>query len=178
MRENTKEYYILLCDADRGDLEAVDDYEFGGFDLTLFWTGDVFEGLIPKEVKIRLGEGKPSDLLGNPMSWLIISKRLRAILEPICQAEVQFIPVTLWTRNKPNNRYLLANPIGCVDAIASKKRQPSIQTLQLNLSKIPIDRHLFRLKRLETTYIISPTLFEALKDKGLEGLAARRVIVS
>src|SRR5262249_41076769 len=172
-----KQYYLLMPDANRADLEAVDDYEMGDFDLTRFWEGIPYLGDIPKEVKIDLDTGKPCDLLGNPMSWLIVSHRLQRVIEKLSGDSVQFIPLIVWKAKKPVDRYVLANPLKVVDAINSKKKKDvNIQRMSLSLSRIPEDSHIFRLRHQENTIVISKELFELLYGKGYEGLAARPVI--
>jgi hypothetical protein len=149
----------------------------GDFDLTTFWSGDYFSGEIPDSIAIDLDKGNPSDLLGNPMSWLIMSIRLRNKIQALCGEYVQFIPLTMLRDNKPVNRYVLANPLGTVDAIVARKAKEEIpiQRLVLDASKIPSDRHLFRLQCQETTFIISQDMFDLLYHKGYHGLAARQV---
>lgn len=171
--EKPIEYYVLLYDDARDDLEAVDDYEMGDFDLTVFWSGTVFEGDIPDEIEVLLTEGTRSDLLGNPMSWLIISKKMQAILHPLCGETVQFVPLTVWKKKKPVKDYVIANPLGSIGARASKHE--TIQNMKLITSKISRHRHLFRLRGDTTTFVISAAVFEALRGKGLKGLAARKV---
>lgn len=45
----TREFFVLSY-GDRDDLEAVNDYEIGDFDLTVFWHGKKFDASIPTEV--------------------------------------------------------------------------------------------------------------------------------
>jgi hypothetical protein len=173
------EYYVLLFDVNRGDLEDVADHDMGSFDLMRFWTGDYFEGPIPTEVKIDLDEGLPNDMPGNPLGWLLISERLQKMMLPLCRDHVQFLPITCRKKGKAVNRYRLANPLGSVDAIIAKKKKADLvlERMVLATTTIPSDRHLFRLTHQETVYVISGTLFDQLHGKGLNGVAAFKLAV-
>lgn len=134
--QRMQHYYILLFDAHREALEVVDDCEMGDFDVRAFWTGREFTGSIPDQVRIEISEGMTSDLLGNPISWLIMSRRLREIVESVTFENVQFIPITVWRKHKAVKFYSVVNPIGSVDGIVqNKKRLPNIQNLKLTRRK-------------------------------------------
>jgi len=167
-------YYLFLKDANRNDLETVDDYEMGEFDLREFWKGKPFQGSISDSVKIVLDKGDPSDYLGNPISWLIVSSKFLKLAHPFLGEFVQVIPITLYKDGSEVRRYSLLNPIGCIDAIVTsgKKRDVILEDMRLKLSMIPPDRHFFRLCHQPTTIVISQALFDAIYRKGLNGIAA------
>ena len=85
-----REYYILSLDDSDGDEEVVSDYEMGDFDFTDLWTSQPLSGRFPSTVRLWVSKGKPTDCLGGPLSWLIVSTRLWALIEPLvgrhCQA--------------------------------------------------------------------------------------------
>ena len=111
MKEQRR-FYVLLHE-DRDDLQAVESYEFGDFDIRKLWSGQRFDGEIPSSFRICLGKGAHSDYPGNPLSLLLMSKRLLGMLQPFLDTNVQLIPITLYsTLGKPINDYLVANPIG------------------------------------------------------------------
>src|SRR5262245_1847099 len=117
-------YFILTKDAHRDDLEAVEDYEMDDADLMRLWTGDPFEGTIPASVKVYLtDDGSPTDSLGKAMSWLLFSPRFVRKIQPLTGTTVQFIPIRLHKKGKRVSRYVLANPLGAIDAICNKRKK-------------------------------------------------------
>jgi hypothetical protein len=176
-----KYFYVLMHD-DRDDLEVVDDYEMGNFDLTRLWHGESLVGGIPSEVRMTVSDGAPADYLGNPISWLLFSKRFSKLIEPYVVRHVQFIPITLFSvkTNRPIRRYVVANPLGCVDAIQQREGQGSvnIQDLALHADSIPKDMHLFRLSGQPTTIVFSQELFDVIAGKGIAGIAAMRILAT
>lgn len=88
----------LIWDSTRTDLLAVVDYDLGGFDDSAFWRGTPIENPSSlSEVKLYIDDDLPhSDVVGNPLSWQIVSGRFKthieSLVEPGC---VQFLPVAL-----------------------------------------------------------------------------------
>ena len=175
MKKEPRFYWLLH--ADRDDLQSVESYEFEGFDVRKLWSGERFDDEFPATVRICLGEGALSDFPGNPLSLLLMSKRLIAILQPFFDNYVQLIPITLYSAlGNPINDYLVANPIGCVDAIAGKKKATQTTSeIKLDRDKVPSDRHFFRLKHQPLKIIFSEQVFNAIHKKGLAGLACVEV---
>lgn len=174
---NECDYYLLTCDSGRNDLESVDDYEMGSFDLRKLWRGDRLNEAIPECVKIFLDEGAPADMLGNPFSWLLVSKRFFEVVTPLINEHVQSIPITVYKKMKPITTYVLANPLGTVDAIVAgtKTKDIPINQMIIDPKMVPRDRHMFRLATQPTLTVISSDLVAALGNKGLKGVAAYRL---
>jgi len=165
-------YYVLAHDASRDDLEAVSSYELHTFDLTVFWSGRRFNGSVPKDVRVWVTEGdRPSDFLGNPLSWPIVSERFWRLVQPLAENTCQVIDPPLYyeTSEEPVAGYRLLNVTRSVKA--SLSREVSIPTLQLEPKRVPRNVHLFRLAESRTVIIVSSALVELITQKGLEGVA-------
>lgn len=114
-------FYRLGHD-DRDDLEVVNDYEMGDFDLTTLWVGQPLTGQIPNCVRLALNdnpEDKASDYLGNPISWQIFSDRAAGAVRSLVEHDVQFFDPPIYdARGRRVHRYRLLNPtnvIACLD---------------------------------------------------------------
>src|SRR5437899_437358 len=100
--------FFLLTYDDREDLQAVSDYEIGEFDATFFWSGEPYPGIIPENVRLLVGEGDPSDFLGNPISWKIVSQRfLGHIARVVPEKDFEIFPAPLYNEKslKPMEGY-------------------------------------------------------------------------
>src|SRR5436305_8045284 len=114
-----REFFVLTYD-DRDDLQSVSDYEMGEFDLTLFWNGEPFNGPIPADVKLFIGEGEPSDYLANPVSWPIVSNRLLTILNKLLKNDFQSYPAPVYDERSRSVQGLhIINITKCVNCLAT-----------------------------------------------------------
>jgi hypothetical protein len=141
-----------------------------------FWNGDKQEEDLPP-VSIQLTEGDPTDCLGNPMSWFIVSRNCANMLTPLTESHVQMIslPVTLPNQKVAKDRYVIANPVGSIDAIYSpKKHKEKIRLVDLVIDTrlVPEGIHMFRLKFHETTIVVTSLVIQTIQDSDLRGFAA------
>ncbi|HYO55691.1 imm11 family protein [Archangium sp.] len=129
----------------------------------------------------RAGNIAP-DFLPNSLSYLMISPKVRTLLEKAEVGGVEYLPFVLQDiRGKIISRdYCVANPLGgvdCLDAERSKFEMSAMEPdqifalykLNLRIDKIPTDIKLFRLKQMLTTYIIRSDLLELLRTEGITG---------
>jgi len=169
------EYYILSHDSSRDDLEVVSDYEMDEFDLTAFWNGERFQGSIPSEVRLWVAKGKPSDYLGNPVSWPIVSDRLWSNIRGLVESQCQLFNPPLYYEGSetPVKGYSLMN-VTCTVAAAcldNSEADLSIGSLVLDNAKIPRDANLFRLAESTTVLIVSSRLVKRMSEIQLQGIA-------
>lgn len=167
------DFYIISCDDSREDVESVEEYELGGFDVTVFWTGEKFNGQIPTNVRLNLGQGESVDYVPNPLSWPIISDRLWACIEPIAANSCQLVPAPLFREgNRRVNGFQIMNVL-CTVAAAKRDSDGEmlLTDLRLELANIPVGVHLFRLAESKTVLIASSTLLNHVSRKGIKGLA-------
>lgn len=170
---NMPDYYILSYDDSRDDFESIEQYDVGDFDVTAFWTGERFDGQIPNNVRLNLGQGESVDYVPNPLSWPIISDRLWACIEPIAANTCQLVRAPLFREgNRRVNGYQIMNVLY---TIAAAKRDTDgeilLTDLRLELDSIPVGAHLFRLAESKTVLIVSSTFLNHVSRRGLKGLA-------
>ena len=174
-------YYVLSHDSSRDDLEVVSDYEMDDFDLTAFWGGEEFQGNIPSGVRLWVTKGEPSDYLGNPVSWPIVSDRLWSHICAMAERQCQLVGLPLYYEGTetPVEGFSLMNVTCSVAAVRSETPQPdlSISNLVLDKSQIPQDVHVFRLAESSTVLIVSSALVEEMSGKHLQGIALIEVKV-
>lgn len=168
-----REFYVLTASDKRSDadLEVVDTYDLGDFDVRTFWTGNQFAGNLPRSARVWVGNGKPSDYLANPMSWEIISDKLWSIFRQHSAKSVQVLSVPLY-RVRTEERvsgYKLLNPLLVLKALAPKTK-PNVQDLVLDVRRIPEETHIFRLAGSTTVTLVSDSIYRDMKGKGLKGV--------
>lgn len=126
---------------------------------------------------------KLTDAIPNTLHLLIISEKLKGVLEQKSGADIEFLPVHI--RNHKgciiDAPYFIANPLGtveCVDEARSKFRRSSIRPdqvfrfyrLALDAAKIPPDAKLFRLKEQNDLIIIRQDLADDILRAGCDGM--------
>lgn len=167
-------YYILINHS-RADLQVVDDYELGDFDYRLLFYNDPIESL-PEEVRLFVTPGTPADLLANPLSWTIVSKRCYQLMRPFLNDVPHEVhnPHTMSVEtNKALRNYRLLHLMITVDATIRKGREfVEVDQTIIDVDTIPTGVHMFRLSDRPSLVCISHALMEALKGKGLGGLLA------
>jgi hypothetical protein len=195
-----REMYYELTYSDKPDTQTVGDYEMGNidptlpwklkkykgktFDLTVFWKGKKFRGQIPDYVKLYIRKGDENlpapDLLPNPVSWCIFSRRMLDICWPLIKDDVQVFdaPIYLCDGTKIEG-YKLVNPIRMLDCL-DKELSEGIMEKDGNVSycgklyikEYNVGKHnIFRLSDWFPPVIISEELFQMLNGKGLIGVA-------
>ena len=167
-----REFFVLIHD-DRDDLAVVSDYEMGEFDLMSLWTGERMTSSIPADVRVWVENGEPTDYMGNPISWQIVSDRLWSIIQPLVGNDCQVLEAPLYDEKSrmPISGYVLLNPTRCVPAA---KKVASISDLHLDIAQIPGELNSFRLKESSTVVLVSDALVQAVSHKNLKGLAFLR----
>jgi hypothetical protein len=126
---------------------------------------------------------KLTDSIPNTLLLLIVSEKLKGVLEEKSGTEIEFLPVRI--RNQRGrlvpDPYFIANPLGtleCVDTERSKFRTSEIRpdqvarfyNLALDASKIPPDTRLFRLKEKSNLVIVREDLGKDILRAGCDGM--------
>lgn len=153
-------------------------YEMGGFDLMTFWKGERFEGSIPGDVRITMGDGGPPDFTLLPISWYIFSDRAAERIASRAGDAVQFFDAPLYngkTGVRINGHKVLnaTKKSKCLDMEKSKVRyiqftasNPapvlSVSHFAFDGSLIPPDLHVFRSAETTVTMFFSRQLMEDL----------------
>jgi hypothetical protein len=183
-------YHILTYD-DRDDLQTIGDYEMGDFDLTEFWQGQGFEGAIPAGVRLYVDEMEGllrSDILANPVSWLILSNQLWSLVSSLTKHDVQVFEAPVFRKSDGSHvsGYKLINPIRLIECLDMEKStilrrddgtiasviKPCIKARAVK------DHHMFRIKENRNRMIVSDELAKGLAGKDIRGVAFVRCLVS
>jgi len=124
-----------------------------------------------------------TDSIPNTLNLLIVSEKLKGVLEEKSGAEIEFLPVHL--RNHKGRLvaepYFIANPLGtveCVDRERSQFRTSSIRPdqvfrffrLAVDTAKIPPDARLFRLKEQTDLILVRQDLADEILRAGCNGM--------
>lgn len=154
--------------------QNVSDYDEGAFDLTVFWKGRPFSGSIPAYVKLYVCAGKHVDLLPNPLSWRIVSTRLKDMLNDVFDNSIQFFHAPLYYEEtfEPIDGFHVMNSIKCVDAF--DQVADVLAPMRIIPDKIPENLHIFRAMGQPNIYVVSDKFKRAANAWSLRGIRYTR----
>ncbi|QSQ23713.1 hypothetical protein JY651_01635 [Pyxidicoccus parkwayensis] len=162
------------------------DFLMHCMDSYLLHEGESVKSWFPTDSVFQLSDDygvKLTDSIPNTLHLLIVSEKLKGVLEEKSGAEIEFLPVHV--RNQKGRlipeRYFIANPLGtveCVDHAQSKFAASSIRPdqvfhfyrLALDRAKIPPDARLFRLKEKSNLVIVRQDLADDILLAGCDGM--------
>jgi hypothetical protein len=126
---------------------------------------------------------KMGDHIPNALGLLLVSERLKAVLEARADAEIEYIPIAVRDRNKrpSRKRYFIANVLGELDCMDRGRSDldvsdidpdvaDRIRTLVLDPAKIGVDVKLFRLKGAHHLFLVREDLCHEILDAGMTGI--------
>ncbi len=150
--------------------------------------GDIY----PSDVKFQMSKDKPgmlvSDYLDSALSYMMVTKRFKEVLEDEISSGIEYLPFTLL-----NHRGRVADPecyivnvLGTIDCLDWERtegepdpmhddRLQFIDKLFLLEGKIPENLKLFRLKAMPELMIIRKDLKDRLLAEGLTGMQFHRL---
>jgi hypothetical protein len=177
-----RKFHTIMMDPNRDDLLSIIDYETDKIDLLKFWTD---ERLNQKEVlEMRLivdtKDDEISDVVGNPLSLLILSEKLISIISGFTKDDVQFLKPNLMFDKNTIDRFKIMHTIKSIECLDMENSGISsygdsgisvIGHTAIFSSKVPEDTHIFRLKEDLNTIIVSDELAQSLVGKNINGLA-------
>lgn len=181
-------YHRLLLDSHRLNLSSVCDYEVGSFDFTRLWHGDRIRACELEEVTLFLDSKKIlPDIVGNPLSLLILSEKLVDLLELKDGAEVQVFRFPLFRQERGKKSTLdgfrLVNPIlrlDCLDqerSLIHRKASGEISSIEkfaFCAAAIPEGTKIFRPTVSDGDVFVFDRLALNTRGKGINGLAFQR----
>lgn len=148
--------------------------------------GEAAQGYFPDDARISLRDVNPgirlAGLLGNLRGFLIISREAKEIIQELCPDQnIEFFSFTLYNhKNKVHTRdYYFVNPIGGFDCVSEEESEIQyasdgyilvIEELVLSKTKLRNAPHLFRIDKDMSTYVISETLRDAWKNRGITNI--------
>ncbi|WNG57646.1 hypothetical protein F0U59_24960 [Archangium gephyra] len=153
----------------------------------MFFEGEGASARYPANVHLQMGRDYPGmkvpDLVPNTFNYVVVSERLKAVLEREAGVPLEFHPVSIVNHKdrKEPAPFFIANVLGkedCVDSAATDADESAmvpgtfsgIYRLALDPARIPPEARLFRLKQMPSVLVIRDDLREALDRVGLEGL--------
>jgi len=129
----------------------------------------------PEHARLDMDKSEPgirlADLIGNTQSYLILSKRVKEVIESMIPKDVEYLPVEIFNHKGrlASKDYFIVNPIGAVDCLHLKKSkiiydEPGsdeiidIDEFVLDKKKLKNVPHLFRIKEDPGEYVMSQAL--------------------
>ncbi len=171
--EEMRTFFLMAHDGRRKDLETVSDYDMGQFDLMALWSGRPVMDPLPESVRLFLADGLPSDYLGNPLTWKIVSAKYLSFIERHVRRDyMQVIPAPLFgvRDRKPRLGYSIVNPTVVIDALAEPFSE--VTDLAFKTALISNDVNMFRIAGHETLVCVSSEFMDDLvKGEKLKGLS-------
>ncbi|ATB51334.1 imm11 family protein [Corallococcus macrosporus] len=113
------------------------------------------------------------DLVENACGMLIVSKRVKEVLERTIMATVEYLPLTICNHKKrvASSDHFIVNPIGTVDCLNLKAsdivyhedKVVAVRDFVLDPAKLEHAPPLFRVQEDSYAYIMSEQILEALR---------------
>lgn len=152
----------------------------------LLTTGDRARDWFPDDVMFDLSDDygiRLADSIPNVLGFLIVSDKLKHILEDQSSTEIEFLPVGIRNQKKrPVDRpYYVANVLGtlaCVDIEQSdftmdaidKEHVDWFRRLVLDESRIGTNHNIFRLAELPGLILVREDLVDAVLEQDCTGI--------
>jgi hypothetical protein len=178
-----RRFHRLALDSKRRDLQTVVEYDLGDLFLPSMWEGTQLSIDRLQSVKLWIGDGKPADYLGNPLSLSICSTKLVSILSIHGADDFQVLPVPMFSQRTgdPVGDYCVINVTRMVDCLVREeanltymtiqgKQVPCVNTFVLRESCISPSIHMFRIPETKSRVLLSDDVAQDMIGKGLKGL--------
>lgn len=130
----------------------------------------------------------PVDSYHSIENMLVVSKRLKEFIETRSSAGLEYLPVTIYDhKGKPlAEPCFIVHPVDPVDCIDLAKSQvewsisdptciDEVDHLEIDASKVPADRLLFRAKALKRSLIVRSSLAREIEQAGFTGAGSKRI---
>lgn len=135
------------------------------------------------EMSRRLGGKVLFDCVENTLSYLIVSERIRGVLEAHATTAIEYLPLRLLNHKKRyvSQAFYIANVLGqvdCADRARSRYVESSMRPGQfcdltllcLESARVDTKRNIFRLAQMPRVILVSEDLATALRDSQATGL--------
>lgn len=172
--------FFLLIECSPPIWRFVNDYDLNNFDDWPLLTGEKLESK-PDNVKLHVtGSGKWPALLNNPLSWFIVSNKLKEILENFAFNHCHFFSLDdciVGEAVEEGNYWLLSffRKIDCMNREISSFREMAgqiagINHLVIDPSRIPMDDHIFFMDKCGTRLIVDQVFVDSLIEYNIVGV--------
>jgi hypothetical protein len=174
-KEGSGRTFYVICPQDRSDLDCVDDFEPTTSDTNAIEVGEDFDGSFPPDFRIWLDRRKPTDLLGGPQCFVLVSDRFVKATAELLKGQVEVFDIPLFDREtkKPRKGYKLLHVLGCLKAAARIDGKLMVHFswgIVFEGKKIKPETHIFRMCEAKTYIVVSGELRKALKAADLVGI--------
>ena len=177
-----RSFFILTFDSRPNDREVACKYQMAQgdqeFDSATFRRCQPFVGPFPDYVKLWVRPGSRTDLMGEPLSWPLLSDRLFELFKDFARDDIQEIapPLFYIDSKQPVAGYTLMNVLRSLKTIDMEKSVTSemniLGTQFTNVIKpvfrneaIPASVHVFRPVESMSHVVISEELAQAMTGK-------------
>lgn len=172
----------ICCESD--ELYCADRYDVEKGVIINDWDDRITLYYNPKE------GNRETDFLGNDLGWLIISEKLKLILENEMIRGIQYLPVSIKNKldSKLLNNYYVANIYNSIDALDLSRSDYSVFELDENEKIFSFKLHvlkgeklkgidIFRLKEDNIPQFVSEKIVNLIKENGITGFDFNEVVV-
>lgn len=179
-------FHFILHDTDEPEQCAIYDFLDGFERIDMPARGIRMGAAYPSGIRFQMTADVPgmqvTDVLQNALNYLMVTARLKALLEEHAGVDIEFLPFTLLNHKGrvASKDCYIANVVGTVNCVdeARTTGRPSATTpgtyaritkLELDPQRIDPVRKLFRLASQPTTFIIRDDLRTVLEQEGVTG---------
>ena len=172
-----RKFYLLAHEPSRL-WKSIEDYDLSDFDDFNLMEGEKLEEGPGSEVSLTVSDdGQWPDYLNNPLSWHIISSKLKPAFEG--NGDVIFFPInSLLSEDAGFFDYQLMsiyNPLDCLDKQRSEFEEEdgwisSITKVVIDDSKVPSEIHFFLIDKCTSYLVVNSLVKEKLEKLDASGL--------
>ncbi|NVJ04129.1 hypothetical protein HUW63_02575 [Myxococcus sp. AM001] len=132
----------------------------------------------------RMGGKATFDIVTNTLGYLIVSERIRDVLERHATTAIEFLPIELINHKgrRDTGPFFIANILGQIDCVhlgesvyeesaLAPGEFSELTRLVLDASRVDTARNIFRISRLPRVILVREDLATRLKESGATGLA-------
>lgn len=177
-------YYKIWLDTKENDLISVTKYNLNDVDIREFWQAKKLKENLAARINFYVSDGniEKTDYIVNPLSVLIVSKKLLYILLPLIKNDIQIFdaPLIKKERTEKIKGFFIIHPFKefkCIDTEKTRHIHPEndknafipVGPLVLNNEQIPNDVHIFRAKEHNGSKIVTKSVFNLFVSNKIQG---------
>ena len=177
----------ILSDATDNTAAVIESLPEGGPADWRYHEGKPLQGEFPRGASVQFSCNHPDlrelrDFIPNPLSVLIVSGRVRAILEQAKANACEFLPIKVINHagGVAADDYAILNPLGGLPVIDLKRTAHTmdamekdqiddITSLVTDPGVVPVDRLIFRASLKRRLFFIQDTLRTLFENHGVTG---------
>lgn len=179
------EYYILNADPN-DDYCALYDFAEEFHDIEMpsdgVRMGELYAGNQTFRMADEVRGHLIADVINNAFGYLIVSSRLKKLLEVYATAEIEYLPIRIQNHKGriASDDCFIVNIIGTVDCVDMERTEGtpdpvnegwlmSIEELHLDTNRITPSLNLFRINVMPSVIIVRDDLRQRMEEEGING---------